>query len=270
MTFTAPAPIATVTRTSAASRYREEADQLAARIATDRDEIRARSDRYTDEYMSAKWDAMTAGHVTQLHAVAGNAGRAIAAAYDRLVQQRREAVEQAEASWDNNRLATIARSLAAQFAVPAAPFSYTTLAARHMDAARAALAAGDRHTIAELSRYIAVNTDWNDPALPAAELRELLDDMAAAIAPVGVLDLDEQLEALAVDVHAAAGALYGIENDVSEGAYRNGRTRGNGLFVALDPSPVADRLGDVPRVADVAPNAFQALRILLDDVLKVA
>jgi hypothetical protein len=258
------APSSTVQRASAASRYIEDAATLEARLAIGRDELRAKSDMFTEEYLSEKLKALDATMLASIQQHAAVAGRAIASAYRSIVDARDAAVNADEASWDHARLSTIRMELEAKFSVPSQPFAYDTLADRHMEAMRGALAAGDRHMIRELHRVVTVGTDWNGSQVP--EVRELLEQLADAIAVPEQRDAAEQLMALAVDTRTAARRFYALESDVTDGLWRDGRSRGTGIFVKLDPSPVATLLGDVPRLEGAAPSPFNALAELAKQI----
>jgi hypothetical protein len=252
-------PSATVTRSSAASRYLEDVAAIERRVIVGRDDLRAKESTFTEEYLAQKYSALSASALASLQASAGSAGRAIASAYRSIVDARDAAVNADEASWDHARLSTIRMELEAKFSVPSQPFAYDTLADRHMEAMREALAAGDRHMIRELHRVVTVGTDWNDPKVPTGDVRALLEKLADAIAVPEQRDAAEQLEALAIDTRAVADAMYAAESDLTDGLWRDGRSRGTGIFVPLEPSPVATLLGDVPRVEGAAPSAFDAL-----------
>lgn len=259
MTFApnAPAPSATYARTSAVSASLRDLDSLADRIAAGRDALRAKEGVFTDETIAEKLVAFSASQVSVLHAQAGSAGRVIASAYRSIVDAGRAAVEADAASWDHGRLATMRLELEARFSVPPEPFSHRSLADEHLDAMREALASQDRHLLRELHRVVTVNTDWQATSVP--QVREMLGKVADAIAVPEQRESVEQLEALAADVRKLAGSMYQLESDLSAGEWRNGRSLGTGVFVALEPSPVAVRLGDVVRVEGAAPNAFQSL-----------
>lgn len=266
MNFTfAVTPSATVKRSSAVSRYLEDVATLERRVIVGRDELRAKSDTFTDEYLAQRYSAFNASSLATLQQQAGSAGRALASAYRSIVATRNAAVEADAGSWDHGRLATLRLELEARFSVPAEPFSNVTLADRHMDAMSEALAAQDRHAMRELHRVVTAATDWADPKVPTGEVRAMLDELADAIAVPEARDAAEQLEALAMDTRAVAAAMYAAESDLTDGLWRDGRSRGTGVFVPLDPSPVGELLGDVARVDGEAPNAFQSLAAIVKD-----